>query len=69
MFIALTEEMEDEDEVMTTRQIAVNIRNIAWFQVSDEDSDKTFVEMIVGDSIVVSESFNEIWCRIKEINR
>lgn len=69
MFIALTEEMEDQDEVVTTKKITVGLAHIIWFQASDEDPDKTFLEMRGVDSIVVSESYSEVWNRIREVTR
>jgi hypothetical protein len=69
MFIALTEEMEDEDEVVTTKKITVGLAHIIWFQPSDDDPEKTFLEMRGVDSIVVAESYNEVWNRIREVTR
>jgi len=69
MFITLTEEREDEDEVLTTKQVAINLVHLIWFQPCDEDPEKTYLELRGADSMIVAESFNEIWCRIKEVTQ
>ena len=69
MFIGLNEEREDEDEVVTLRQVGVNIDNILWFQPCEDDPEKTYLEMKGTDSMVVAESYNEVWNRIREVTR